>query len=236
MVDSETFVGIDVLPGVLIPASGGFTFYNSPSCNYLDSTTEIGALDDNASMADLSQYDPDEVERYNELVKKKTYKRYGRHDQLTRESANGDVRLPDYRTLSQARYEEDPNKTEYIKNWARQRAPTVYFPEEAMKRQEVGVYAGFFESMCEKPPDKKDKGAVTRDFVGRVNYDAVCISKHIEHFLKEGSVFVNPKKDVFVSFTRQCCGIVCCFSLTTLRFFPSLKKYPRRKIDRYEKF
>ena len=151
----------------------------------------------------------------------------GKPDQLSRESTSGDVRLPDDRTLSQARYEEDPNKREYIKIWARQRASTAYFPEEAMKRQEVGVYAGFFESMCEKPPDKKDKGGALRDFVARTNYDAVCLSKHIEHFLKEvleGSVFVNPKKDVFVSFTRQCCGIVCCFSLTTLRFFPSSRK------------
>ena len=138
----------------------------------------------------------------------------GKPDQLSRESTSVDVRLPDDRTLSQARYEADPNKRVYIRDWARKSAPTVYFPEEAMKRQEVGVYAGFFESMCEKPPDKKDKGGALRDFVARTNYDAVCLSKHIEHFLKEvleGSVFVNPKKDVFVSFTRQCCGIVCCF-------------------------
>jgi hypothetical protein len=188
-----------------IPASGGASFFDSSAC-FEAILTHVGATDDLASVAELSNYDDDEVARYNELLKRPQV-RYGELRHLTRGSDSGDKRLPDNRTLDETRNATDKSKTEFIRAMAVKSGILASFPRDAIIRKELGPGATFLESMCVTPPAKKEKPA-GRDFVGRVNHDAVILGKHICKLLQKietGSVFVNHKNNNHVTFSRQYC-------------------------------
>jgi len=198
-------------------ASGAFpenASYYAPTIleneEYWEVFTFIGNHDDYAGSLthdDYSVYDEDERERYKELVeivKKAPQRKFKEPGQITRkEAADRDRLVPCGRENITWGYAKD--------NWLDNR-PWVYLgslqskaietairvnlPEEAIKRELLGWYARFFETMGTKPrAADKENG---RSFVDRVYYDTTVLKKHMVRIMEVlggiSDVIFNRKK------------------------------------------